>query len=64
MSEKTLSITEYNRRVCERDECEECGGEIPNGTATHRYAQASGVIAGPFCSSNCYWEFIGSDSDE
>lgn len=49
---------ERNAEVRDRDECLQCDGDVPNQDFETKFAAAGGVLAGPFCSSECYWEWL------
>ena len=49
-----------NREVRQRDECLYCDDEVPDEGFSAKYAGAGGVLAGPFCSSDCYWGWMNA----
>lgn len=49
-----------NREVRQRDECLQCGDSVPEKDFSAKYAGAGGVLAGPFCSRDCYWGWMDS----
>jgi len=49
-----------NRNVRQREECLQCGDDVPEKDFSAKYAGAGGVLAGPFCSSECYWRWMDS----
>jgi len=53
-------IGDHNRRVRQLDECDVCGDEVPEEDFSEKYAAAAGALAGPFCSSECYWRWMNS----
>ncbi|SEN04861.1 hypothetical protein SAMN05216388_1001243 [Halorientalis persicus] len=51
---------DHNRKVRQRDECRVCDGDVPEKDFPTKYAAAAGCLAGPFCSSECYWRWMNS----
>lgn len=53
-------IRDHNRRVRQIEECVWCDGDVPEEDFSTKYASAGGALHGPFCSSDCYWEWMDS----
>jgi len=47
-----------------RTACEQCAGSVPESDDySWKYAQAGGLLAGPFCSSGCYWDWLAGGDE-
>jgi hypothetical protein len=57
-AEMERDIRDQNREVRAKTHCEECGDKVPDSDYSCKYAAAGGVLAGPFCSSECYWGWM------
>jgi hypothetical protein len=52
------TLREQNQQVRDREHCEQCGDRVPDEDFSTKFAQAGGCLSGPFCSSECYWEWL------
>lgn len=50
-----------NTEVRTRGACHQCGGSLPWPDYSWKFAQAGGLLEGPFCSPACYWGWITSE---
>lgn len=58
MSSKPQSLEEANQQVRDRDECQHCGGEVPEEDYKWKFAAAGGALAGPFCGMSCQFGWL------
>jgi len=58
MERMQREVEHANARTLRKEWCECCGRAVPQEHFSTKFAQAGGVLAGPFCSSDCYWRFI------
>ena len=54
---------EHNGEVRDRQYCLVCSTSVRERNYDHKYMAAGGVLAGPFCSSGCYYAFLLQDGD-
>lgn len=47
-----------NRNVREKTQCEHCGDRVPDDDYSWKFAAGGGLLAGPFCSRDCYWGWL------
>jgi len=50
-----------NAEVRDRPYCKECRRAVPDRDYNHKFAAAGGFLAGPFCSRECYYNFLLED---
>jgi hypothetical protein len=50
-----------NRETRAKEHCEHCGDLVPDVDFGHKFAAAGGLLAGPFCSRDCYWGWMTDD---
>lgn len=56
--EMERGLIHQNARKHRESFCSWCGYAVPARDFSTKFAQAGGVLAGPFCSPRCYWHFI------
>ncbi len=55
------NLKEHNDEVRARDKCLVCDLEVPEQSFETKFAAAGGALTGPFCGSNCYWEWMNDE---
>ena len=58
LRQQRIEIHHANALTMREPYCDWCGHAVPSEDFSTKFAQAGGVLAGPFCSSRCYWDFI------
>ena len=58
LREQRIDIDHHNAVTQREKYCDWCAHAVPAKDFSTKFAQAGGVLAGPFCSNRCYWDFI------
>lgn len=58
LRQQEIELTHHNALKQRQKWCEWCRHAVPREDYSTKFAQAGGVLAGPFCSDRCYWDFI------
>lgn len=56
--EMDIENAHHNARKRREEQCSMCGEAVPEQDFSAKFAGAGGVLAGPFCSRDCYWRFM------
>jgi hypothetical protein len=57
-------VEQSNAEVRERQYCQYCSVSVREHDYEHKYAQAGGVLAGPFCSHHCQFMWLIDPSND
>ena len=58
-----MSIEQANGEVRDRPYCQECRHAVRDRDYEHKFIQAGGALAGPFCSWSCMMDWLIVNDD-
>lgn len=58
MAKMRERMERQNEETRQQTECEVCGDPVPEVDFDKKFMQAGGALSGPFCSAECFWDFL------